>query len=192
MVTRVFGRHDILRVQATHQAEDEVLWNDFTTDFTDAFANTASAEQAYANLTKLEMKGDEIDEYIAAFEYLLIQAGWERDARGSLETLKQGLRKDLHWTILQRDPMPTTIDKWQAAARREVQHRRMTFASLGPRGGDFLNTRQNRRRDPPRRPQGRQPQRDPDPMDVNMVSFGKKQGTGGGGRNGGSLSKEER
>jgi len=29
-------------------------------------------------------------------------------------------------------------------------------------------------------------------MDVNVVSFGKKEGTGGGGRNGGSLSKDER
>jgi len=70
----------------------------------------------------------------------------KRDARGSLEMFKHGLRKGLHWTILQRDPMPTTIDKWQAVgARREVQHRRMAFASLGPHGGDFLSTRQNRR-----------------------------------------------
>ena len=28
--------------------------------------------------------------------------------------------------------MLTTIDKWQAAARRKVQHRRMAFANLGP------------------------------------------------------------
>ena len=121
MVTRVYGRlHNILPVQATHQADDEVLWNDFITDFTGAFA-----EQAYANLTKLEMKGDGIDEYIAVFEYLLIRARWERDARGSLEFIKQGLRKGLHWTILRHAPMLTTIDKWQAAARSEGQRRRM-------------------------------------------------------------------
>jgi len=130
VVTRVYGQpHDIPPVQATHQADDEVLWNDFMTDFTGAFMDTASAEQAYADLTKLEIKGDKSDEYIAAFEYLLIRAGWERDARGSLEMFKQGLRKGLHWTFLQRDPMPTTIDKWQAAAQREVKHRRMAFAS---------------------------------------------------------------
>ena len=146
MVTRVYGQpHDILPVQATHQTDDEVLWNDFITDVTSAFADTASAKQPYANLTKPEMKGDEIDECIAVFEYLLIRAGWERDAGGSLEMFKQGLRKCLHWTIPRRDPMPTTIDKWQPAARREAQRRRMVFASLGPRGGDFLSTRQNRR-----------------------------------------------
>jgi len=94
---------------------------------------------------------------------------------------KQGLRKASHWTILQCDPMPTTIDKWQAAARRKVQRRRMVFASLGSNSGDFLSTCQNRRRDPLRRPQGQQPQRDPNTMDVNVVSFGKKKGTGGGG-----------
>ena len=97
----------------------------------------------------------------------------------------------MHWTILQRDPMPTTVNKWQAAAWRRVQHRRMVFASLGSHGGDFLSTRQNRRQDPPRRPQVQQPQRDPNIMDVNVVSFRKKEGTGGGGRNSGSLSKEE-
>ena len=91
-VDRVYGRpHDIPPIPPTHRADDEVLWNNFITDFESAYADTASEEQAYADMTKLEMKGDEIDEYIAAFEYLLIQAGWERDARGSLEMFKQGL-----------------------------------------------------------------------------------------------------
>ena len=73
MVTRVYGRlHDTPPVQATHQADDEVLWNDFITNYTGAFVDAASPEQAYANLTKLDMKGDEVDKYIAAFEYLLM------------------------------------------------------------------------------------------------------------------------
>ena len=105
---------------------------------------------------------------------------------------KQGLRKGLHWTILQRDPMPVTLNDWQATARRKVQRRRLVFASLGPCGGDFLSTRQNRRRDPLRRPQGQQPQRDPDAMDIDMVSFGGKEEGGGGTRNYGNISKEER
>jgi len=82
VVTRVHRRpHDVLPVQAAHQADDKVLWNDVITDFTGAFADAASAEQSYANLTKLEMKEDEIDEYIAAFKYLLVRAGWQ-GARG--------------------------------------------------------------------------------------------------------------
>jgi hypothetical protein len=96
--------------------DDERLWNEFVDDFGRAFADTAAAEQAYADLTRLEMKGDEIDEYVATFEHLLSKAGWDRDAHGSLEMFKQGLRKGLHATILQRDPIPNTINEWQAAA----------------------------------------------------------------------------
>ena len=181
MVDRVYGQpHNNPPIPPTHRADDEVLWNDFITDFESAYADTASEEQAYTDMMKLEIKGDEINKYIAAFEYLLIRAGWERDARGLLEMFKQGLRKGLHWTILQCNPMPVTLNDWQAAARREVQRRCLVFASLGPRGGDFLSTRQNRQRDPPRRPQGRQPQRDPNAMDVDVVSFGGKEESGGG------------
>ena len=49
---------------------DEWIWNECVTNFEQAFADTVSAEQVYADLTKLEMRGDEIDEYIAAFEHL--------------------------------------------------------------------------------------------------------------------------
>ena len=144
MVDQVYGQpHGNPPIPPTHRVDDEVLWNDFITDFESAYMDTASEEQAYADMTKLEIKGDEIDKYIAAFEYLLIRAGWERDARGSLEMFKQGLQKGLHWTILQCDPMPVTLNDWQAAARCEVQRWRLVFASLGPRGGDFLSTRQN-------------------------------------------------
>ena len=50
---------------------DENLWNKFIAKFGWAFADTAAAEQAYADLNNLEMKGDEVDEYIASYENLL-------------------------------------------------------------------------------------------------------------------------
>ena len=53
---------------ATHQLDDEDLWNEFAQEFANAFADTASAEHAYAELTKLSMKGKEADQYIATFE----------------------------------------------------------------------------------------------------------------------------
>ena len=73
MVDWVYGRpHDNLPILPTHRADDKVLWNDFITNFKSAYADMASEEQAYADMTKLEMKGDKIDEYIVAFKYLLI------------------------------------------------------------------------------------------------------------------------
>ena len=70
---KVYGRlHDNPPIPPTHWADDEVLWNDFITNFESAYVDTASEEQAYVDMTKLKMKGDEINEYIAVFEYLLI------------------------------------------------------------------------------------------------------------------------
>ena len=94
-------------------------------NFDQAFADTASAEQAYADLTKLEMRGDEIDKYIVALERLRLKAGWERGTHGTLEMFKKGLPGRLHWAILQRDPIPITMGEWIAAAWRKIRRRRL-------------------------------------------------------------------
>jgi hypothetical protein len=75
---------------------NERLWKEFLNDFCTTFMDTMSAEQAYANLLKLEMKGEEIDEYITNFEFLLRRARWEKMARGTLEMFKHGLPKKIH------------------------------------------------------------------------------------------------
>ena len=72
-VDQVYGwPHDNPPILPTHRVDNEVLWNNFITDFKSAYVDTASEEQAYADMTKLEMKGDKIDKYIVVFEYLLI------------------------------------------------------------------------------------------------------------------------
>ena len=48
-----------------------MLWNEFVGDFTNVFEDTAAYKQAYADLTKLEMKNDKANNYIAAFERLI-------------------------------------------------------------------------------------------------------------------------
>ena len=170
-VRKVFGDPQAIPpIQPIYADNDENLWNEFVNDFAQAFADTAAAEQAYADLSKLEMKGDEIDEYIATFEHLLARAGWDRAAHRSIEMFKQGLQKGIHAGILQKDPLPIGIDQWQAAARKEVQRRRLIFASLGPRGGDYLSTRQNRQRE---KITNRVVRRDPDAMDIDTTVVGE-------------------
>jgi hypothetical protein len=44
---------------------NEALWEDLKNDFTNAFSHTGRIEQARMDLGKLEMEGDQIDEYIA-------------------------------------------------------------------------------------------------------------------------------
>ena len=93
-------------IPPTHHDDNENLWREFVADFTRAFTDTASSEQAYAALTDLQMKGEDIDDYIATFESLIIKAGWERAAQGSLEMFKQGLTPGIHYWILSRNPVP--------------------------------------------------------------------------------------
>jgi len=153
-------------IQPIYADNNENLWNEFVNKFGQAFADTAAAEQAYTNLSKLEMKGDEIDEYIAIFEHLLARAGWDWAAHGSIEMFKQGLRKGIHARILQKDPLPNGIDQWQAAVRKEVQRQCLIFTSLGPCGGDYLSTRQNQQRE---KVTNQVAQKDPDAMDVDTM-----------------------
>jgi len=141
MVRKVFGDPQAIPpIQPIYADNNENLWNEFVNDFAQAFVDTAAAEQAYADLSKLEMKGDKIDKYITMFEHLLARAGWDQAAHGSIEMFKQGLQKGIHAGILQKDPLPIGIDQWQATTQKEVQRRRLIFASLGPCGGDYLST----------------------------------------------------
>jgi hypothetical protein len=165
-------------IPSTHLDTDEQLWTDFVSNFKRAFTDTASADQAHAELIQLVMNGDEVDEYITKFERLMMKAGWERSAQGSLELFKQGLRKDLHREILQRDSIPRTLDEWQEAARREARRRISIMASVGPRGCEFLSIQMNRRREPLGNPPTRQPRRGPDAIDTGVLTVGDGGRTG--------------
>jgi len=106
-VRKVFGDPQAIPpIMPIYADNDKNLWNEFVNEF----------GQAYADLSKLEMKGDEIDKYIAMFKHLLARAGWDQAAHGSIEMFKQGLQKGIHTSILQKDPLPIGIDQWQAAA----------------------------------------------------------------------------
>ena len=155
----------------THAHDDEFIWNDMIYEFHQAFAHTARQEDAFIELQKCDMKGKTIDEYIAKFNHLAAKAGWERDARGTLEMFKQGLELGLHRAIFRRETIPRTIDQWQQAARDEKERFRLIQASLGPAGGqNKSSTRQNLFRNlqdvgAHKAPKSR---RDPDAMDVDV------------------------
>ena len=52
---------------------------------------------------------------------------------------KQGLNASIHYHILNRNPVPRTIDDWYTAAQEEMQHRQMICASLGPQKKEYMN-----------------------------------------------------
>ena len=179
MLIKVQGNQEVNPpIPSMHLDTDERLWTDFVSDFKRAFTDMASADQTYAELTKLVMNGDEVDEHIIKFEHLMKKAGWERSSQGSLELFKQGLRVDFHWEILQKDSIPRTLDEWQEAARGEVRRRISIVASLGPRGCEFLSIQMNRRREPLGNPHTRRPRRGPDAIDTGVLTVGDGGRTG--------------
>jgi hypothetical protein len=125
---RVYGDS---RNPPTHNAIDEALWEDFVTDFRNAFIHTASKEEAFVQLQRLTMKDVEIDLYTAKFEGLLRQAEWERSSAGSIEMFKDGLPSWLTRRIIFRDHRPYGMNGWQVAAREEVERELEVRATLG-------------------------------------------------------------
>jgi Retrotransposon gag protein len=109
-------------ISPTHLDTDERLWNAFGADFRSAFQDTAAEENAYAALKVLTMKDDQIDEYIAHFEVLLVKARWQRHEKGSMDMFFNGLTKNVQRRILSvYSVLPTSLDEWQSAARQIVQ-----------------------------------------------------------------------
>jgi hypothetical protein len=102
------------------------------------FQDTAAEENAYAALKVPTMKDDQIDEYIAHFEVLLVKAGWQRHEKGSMDMFFNGLTKNMQRRILSvYSVLPTTLDEWQSAARQIVQQHRLINAKIGPYKPNF-------------------------------------------------------
>ena len=120
-------------IPATHLPNDEALWNNFGADFRWAYQDTAAEENAYADLKNLHMIKDQIDEYIAHFEVLLVRAGWNRGDKGSIDIFFNGLTKPVQRKILSLYAiLPVTLDKWQTAARQVVQRYRLMDIKIWP------------------------------------------------------------
>ena len=82
------------------------------------------------------MKDLDVDTYTATFERLASTAGWEPDTQGTIARYCTGLHDQVHRWILLRENMPTDMDEWKEAARKEVnQNREFYNAGLsGNRG----------------------------------------------------------
>ena len=123
---------------------EESLWNDLRKDFGKAFTNTNEIEQARTDLNKLEMAGDQIDEYIAKFKNLLRKADIPRTKTGAIEKFKDGLKWGIFGAIMKHVTWPTNIDEWEEAACWEVRCYSIIKEAMGTRGNPFMSTRQSR------------------------------------------------
>jgi len=93
-------------------------WKMMEEKFKVSFTDYAEREQAQDQLGKLRMTGDNLDEYLAAFETLGSHAELNPDDPSNLRTFAQGLPCQLADACLAMEN-PNTYGQWRAAAQRQ-------------------------------------------------------------------------
>ena len=113
---------------------DEQLWMEFEMAFQAAYQDTTRAQDAYMALMQLEMKGWDIDTYIATFDCLVARARWAASDKGVMEKFRNGLVRWLALDIMHKyNNIPTTLDDWKAAAKKEILCRAQIKAEMPSR-----------------------------------------------------------
>jgi len=93
-------------------------WKMMEEKFKVSFTDYAERERAQDQLGKLRMTGDNLDEYLAAFETLGSRAELNPDDPSNLRTFAQGLPRQLADACLAMEN-PDTYAQWRAAAQRQ-------------------------------------------------------------------------
>ena len=91
-------------------------WKMMEEKFKVSFTDYAERERAQDQLGKLRMTGDNLDEYLAAFETLGSRAELNPDDPSNLRTFAQGLPRQLADACLAMEN-PDTYEQWRAAAQ---------------------------------------------------------------------------
>ncbi len=125
---------------------DEALWDEFQRDFINSFTNTMMTQEAYNKLKSLKMVGEDLDTYITTHNSLVLWAGWTQDSDAAIESFHNGLKQQLHLSVLRRDVVPTTLQQWRDMARREHAKWALIKASnlVGGQPRNQSNQRQNK------------------------------------------------
>jgi hypothetical protein len=87
----------------------------FEQKFKDAYTDSNKKRAAYDKLMTLQMKGGDIDMYIATFDNLLAKAGWTRGEEAA-DFFQKGLEDGVKCEVLHRQAWPVTLQEWQEAA----------------------------------------------------------------------------
>ena len=160
-------REKTTRAQNPIGRDNEVLWNDFNTAFTNAFTDTAKEQNAHQKLMALKMFRDDIDSYITTFGHLVREASYDRDTPGTMHLFAQGLKPDLLRAILYSTTIPTTIEGWETAARDEIKKQAFRQTMLHPGRSYFKWQMQSGNRHQSRR----HPNDESVPMDIDPPVF---------------------
>jgi len=94
------------------------LWIDFETAFKNVFTDQDTKLAAYQQLHSLKMQGSDIDSYIADFDCLTSEVGYNTTDIGVVMMFREGLQPSLLQEILLHNvPAPTQLSQWKTKAR---------------------------------------------------------------------------
>ena len=143
---------------------DRRLYQEIELDFRRAFADTLEGERAKAILRGgIRMNGGDIDGYVAQFDTLVAQAGYDLDDPQTIEKFTNGLPTSLWETVYTMDD-PTTYEEWRAAAMKRQRKWLHTQSMKKARGN--LNAFKRDVRRPPTFAQFTPSTRDANAMDT--------------------------
>jgi hypothetical protein len=81
---------------AQGRANNDTLWQEFKTAFKNAFTLIKAKENALAQLEALKTGKNKVDKYIATFNHLREEAGFNDTDQGVIEMFKRGLNVTIH------------------------------------------------------------------------------------------------
>jgi hypothetical protein len=91
-----------------------LLWDFFLQEFEVQYLNATREDRAHAEITKLKLKDNDIDTYIAKFEELVQQAGYMLGSPKSIQLFEEGLS----YPILANVMRAPTVSRYYAIKER--------------------------------------------------------------------------
>jgi len=122
------NRHEQDSIPMTNKS----LWKDFKLLFRTAYTDQDAKLTMYQKLNDLHMQGSDIDSYIADFDQLIDEAGYNKFDMGVMIKFKEGLQPSLLREILLHTvPALNTLAGWRQKAReRQTVYKELKNAGL--------------------------------------------------------------
>ena len=157
---------------------DEQHWNAFYNDFLNTWKDDSLQENSLLKLSRLSMSRDvKVNDYIATFNALLAELGWQRNHPGTVKAFRAGLQSWIPQRIYDRDQYPREddLDGWQEAARKEVSRSKLKKQEAGGAfGKGGLTVRENLLNNFLKAKKGRRI--DDDAMDIDTTEIRRTEG----------------
>ena len=143
-------------------------WTKFQTDLEAAFKPYDAPGDALEKITALKMGNTSIEDHIARYKILITKAGILKNSPAAIDYFRKSLNIPLQKQLLNLPTPPTTLDEWYTwASRLDNNYRKMLRI--------FGRTPNNKKEEPRRHWNFQRKERDPNAMDVDVMTVEKRE-----------------